>query len=237
MALTDLRATPLLFEANEIAIAVTHSRIGDGHIGICFHSPKDGPKVLHLAWHEQLRINAIPGELQFCWAGEVLGLPPATAKAVVGIVRAVAARRATIRYGLNFIAAYGSFYPNGKYKPPRGSDGLTCASFVVEVLRAAMVNLVREDTWRADAANEAWCESVCALLTQQGVDADHVTSVRRNISGLRMRPFEVAGAARLGPRYWPADFDSVQGPAMEIRTDLHAICPPPAAGAAQQAEQ
>ena len=234
MALTDLRSVPLLFGVNEIAIAVSQSEVGDGHIGICFFTPKDGPKVMHLAWHERLKVHAIPTELNLCWAGAVLGIPPAASKATVGIVRAVAARRATIRYDLNFVAAYGSFSPTGKFKPPKGSNGLTCASFIVEVLRAAMVDLVRDNTWRSDAANIAWGHRVCDVLTEKGADADHVAAVRKSINGLRIRPFEVAGAARLGPDSWPADFDAVQDPAMEVRTDLDAVCPPLPAGAAQE---
>jgi hypothetical protein len=236
MALKDLRSVPLLFGENEIAIAVSHGLFGEGHIGICFYAAKDGPKVMHLAWHEQLRINVIPTDLQNCWAAATLGVPHAASKAIVGIVRSVAARGATIRYGLNFIAAYGSFSPTGKYKPPKGSDGLTCSSFIVEVLRAARVNLVKEDTWRAEIENTAWANRVCDLLIQKGADVDHVASVRKSINGLRMRPFEVAGAARLGPSSWPADFDSVQEPAAAVRIDLNAICPPPAVAVAQQVQ-
>lgn len=228
MVFDNLSTVP--FQKDQLAIAVSHSNMGAGHIGLGFHSAKEGPKVLHLAWHKRLDVHAIPAELKTCWAAAPLGVPPAASKQLVAIVRAVANRGATICYGINFIAARGSFAANGSYKPPKNSDGLTCATFVVEVLRAGSVNLIKGETWRPDAANEAWGNAVCEELAKTS-DTEHVAAVRKNVNGLRLRPFEVAGAARLGPGSWPADFDSVQEPATEIGGQLAQICPvvqPPA---------
>lgn len=223
MTLANLKDVP--FEKEQIAIAVSHSALGSGHIGIGFHSAKSGPQVLHLAWHRDLRVQRIPEELQACWATEALSVPPKASKQIVAYVRVIAARMPAISYGCNFLSAKGSFSPNGSYKPPKNSSGLTCASFVLEVLRGSRVDLVDGATWRHEAANESWAQGVCSILQEKGADSDHVAAVRRDINGLRLRPFELAAAARLGAKYWPAKFDDVQASAKEVEEQLASVCP------------
>ena len=224
MAFANINAVP--FGTDQVAIAIAHSAFGGGHIGLGFHSAKAGPQVLHLAWHRKLEAHAIPGGLQTCWTADALSVPPSASRQLVALIRAVATRGAQINYDINFVAARGSFSANGSYKAPKGSRGLTCATFVVEVLRAGMVNLVKDDTWRQSAENLDWGNAVCEQLAKSA-DTEHVAAVSKNVNGLRMRPFEVAGAAQLGPKRWPADFDSVQRPASEVALQLLGICPPP----------
>lgn len=215
----------LSFAKDQVVIAVSKSDLGGGHVGICFHSAKNGPKVLHLEWHRKLRAHSIPMDLKSCWIASPLNIPNGASKAIVAFTRAVATRGPTINYGINFIAAKGSFDSNGTYKPPKGSDGLTCATFIVELLRAGKVDLVKSEDWKAHSANIVWANIVCKSLDNTaGVDQAHVDAVRRNINGLRMRPFEVAGAASLDSKSWPAKFDDVQGPAQHVADQLDHVC-------------
>lgn len=213
------------FTREQIAIALAHSPLGGGHLGIAFHSAKDGPQVTHLAWHHQLRVESIPAELKTCWICTTMQLPPAASKAVVAVVRAVSKKRPQVNYGVNAIAAKGSFAVNGSYRPPRGSDGLTCATFVVEILRAAGIPLVKYETWQSGPENTAWGERVCEGLVASRVPQDHLDAVRRNIGGMRLRPFEAAAAAMLPPRELPADYDRVQAPAAAAAQALLDFCP------------
>jgi hypothetical protein len=171
-----------------------------------------------------LDVDAIPDGLKACWAACVLGIPPSASKQLVAFVRAIATRAVAINYAVDFVAAKGSFSINGKYKPPKNSYGLTCASFVVEALRGGMVDLVNEVTWREEPANVAWGHAVCDALAKTA-DPDHVASVRKSVNGLRLRPFEVAGACELGSAKWPVNFDDVQGPAAKVSAELLPICP------------
>ncbi len=213
------------FAKDQLAIAVSHSHMGAGHIGLAFHSAKSGPQLLHLAWHRKLEVDAVPLGLKTCWAFAALGTPPAATKQLIAFVRTVATRGAQINYAIDFIASRGSFALNGSYKPPKGSHGLTCASFVLEVLRGGLVNLLDESTWVADEANIAWGREVCDSLEKSQVDNDHLTAVRRSVSGLRLRPFEVAGAGELGSKAWPVTYQAVQQPANGVEAELLPICP------------
>jgi hypothetical protein len=222
MAFTSLLGIPL--SKDQVAVAVSHSNLGAGHVGLAFHSAKHGLQVLHLAWHRRLMVERIPDELKTCWASSVLQLPPSASKQVVAYLRTVASRGAQINYSMDFIAAKGSFAPSGAYKPPKNSRGLTCSSFIVETLRGAMINLVDETTWRADPQNVAWARGVCDELARHA-DAEHVSAVRASINGLRLRPFEVAGAGELGRAMWPASFHLVQQPAQVVAQELASVCP------------
>ena len=219
MAFTNVLGVP--FNREQIAILISPGQFGGGHIGIGFHSAKAGPQVLHLAWHQRLLTESIPMELKACWIADAFPAPPSASKQIVAMVRAISVRTPSINFGINFISAKGSFATNGAYKPPKGSDGLTCATFVVEVLRACAVNLLKIDNWQTTEANVAWGNAVCAHLAAVA-EPSHVEAVRKNINGLRVIPFEVAGAATLGPRSWPADFSSVQQPSVEVSLALTA---------------
>lgn len=213
------------FSREQVAVAVSHSQLGGGHIGLAFFTAGRIPSVLHLAWHRDLRIEGVPDELGACWAACVLPIPPKAAKQVVAYVRTVAARKAQIDYGIDFIGAMGSFTPQGAYRPPRGSTGLTCASFVLEVLRGASVVLVREETWMNLPANDQWAEEVCEMLMRTGASPDHIVAVKSSANGLRLRPFEVAGAGTLPPNQLPAGFNDVQVPSQVVAANLDQLCP------------
>ncbi|MDG0065847.1 hypothetical protein MMB92_17945 [Burkholderia sp. IO2] len=213
------------FTRDQVAIAFTRGRYGSGHIGIAFHTPKDGAQVTHLAWHKQFKVDAIPSEVSGCWACATVALPPSASKQLVAVVRGVSKKKPQINYGLGAIAAKGSFSANGSYQPPRGSDGLTCTTFVVEVFRAASIPLVDYDNWPALPDNVAWGESVCQALAGSGATDDHVNAVRRNIGGLRVRPYEAVGAALLPPNQRPANHAAVQAGAASADTALGTICP------------
>ena len=89
------------------------------------------------------------------------------------------------------------------------------------------MKLVNEHTWKDLPENIEWGNAVCKALAASKVPDEHVAAVRRNVSGTRMRPFEVAGAAYLGHKHWPADFNAVQEPAKFIAMQLVDICPLP----------
>lgn len=211
------------FSNEQIAIAVSHSSFNGGHTGIAFHSSKNGPQVLHLAWHQKITLESIPVELKACWIADPLPAPPSASKQVVAFVRAVATRLPKINYAVDFISSKGAFDSNGHYKPPKGSKGLTCASFVVELLRACRIDLIQEKSWVSDPANTVWANEVCEYLEK--TDPAHASEVRKTVQGLRLIPFEVAGASSNGPKCWPVNFSDAQRFAVPVREQLTAICP------------
>jgi len=222
--MTYQRAATDIFNKNQVALAVTHGRFGY-HIGVAFHSVHDGPKILHLSNHLKLRCDPYPP--RSCWVIHPYPAPEKVLKQVVAIVRAVAKRNAQIRYGTDFRASRNSFDANGAYRPPKGSEGLTCASFVTEVFRAASIPLVDESTWQHSAANDEWVDGVCKMLAEERADQDHIDAVLASKNGLRLRPEEVAfsGTVQYLPKSKGMDYQTAQAGASSVVQALHAACP------------
>lgn len=212
----------LTLTENEIALALFHSDFGGGHLGIIFIEKGNELKVMELGWHHAFYVTDIPDGR--CGIAIPIALPPSAGKSVVAVVRAVSRKKPKISYGIDFIASKGSFIGT-KYAPPKGSDGLTCASFVLEVLRSAAVPLIREETWTANNANRQWAADVISLLRKKGADEKHVTSVEKNANGLRLIPFELAAAATLPLNDRPASYTDVQEIAIDLQGQLGRACP------------
>jgi hypothetical protein len=163
-----------------------------------------------------------------CWIATVPELQKTNSKILVGIVRYAASRKQSINFGINLFAGHGSFDANGHYNAPRGSDGLTCATFVSELMRAAGLPLVDLQSWQPREVDVAWGNSVCELLRNHGrASEEHISVVRANINGLRLRPEEVAFAADQPVSSRPVDFVSSSIGGSAVMRVLSTICPVP----------
>lgn len=222
----------LEFPKERAAIAVSRGAFGS-HLGIAFHSVKDGVQVLHLRTHLLLSAETFDAS-KLCWVASPVDLPPKASVQIVSIIRSLAKRKPHILYGLNFLKSNGSFDSNGRYKAPKGSDGLTCATFVSTLFSDLRAPLIQPTTWQPSDGNKAWAEEVCKFLEAQDVPADHVAAVRSNVDGLRVRPEEVAVAADVAGADLPIDFTRATAGAPKVMAALHAACPlhPPEAIAA-----
>lgn len=211
------------FSKEQVVIALGRGLFGS-HLGLAFHTFKDGPKVLHLRTHKQLAVDPYPEGGQ-CWAVHLVDLPPRASKQFVGIVRGLAAKRPHVGYGLNFLAGKDAFDEKGTYKPPKGFDGFTCSTLIAEIFRFAALPLLDTATWLPNPKNTAWEKAVCCMLENTGVDLDHVESVCRNACGIRVRPEEVASAAAMPIAARPAKFDAVILDADAALSIMRQICP------------
>jgi hypothetical protein len=218
-----VHSAALEFPKEKAAIAVSRGTFGS-HLGIAFHSVKDGVQVLHLRTHLKLSAETFDAS-NMCWVASPVDLPPKASVQIVSIIRGLAKRKPSIPYGLNFLKSSGSFDSNGHYKAPKGSNGLTCATFVSTLFSDMRAPLIQPATWQPTDENRAWGEGVCKFLEGQGVPADHVAAVRGNVDGLRVRPEEVAVAADVPRADLPIDFTRASGAAPLVMEALHAACP------------
>jgi hypothetical protein len=207
-----------------IALALFHSDLGGGHLAILFNEKGNKLRMMELGWHHKLFVSDLPSPK--CGVAIPLALPPAAGKGVVAVVRAISRKLPKISYGIDFIASKGSF-SGSVYSPPKGSNGLTCASFVLEVMRSAAVLLIHEETWEPSASNAEWAAEVVKLLREHGAEEKHIEAVEKGMSDLRLIPFELAAAASLPVEQRPAKYTAVQQIAGELRNHLNRICPLP----------
>jgi hypothetical protein len=217
------RLTQLAFDREQVAIAVSDGRFG-AHIGIAYHAADERLSLLHLFGHLVVRADFVSDVTQ-CWAACVVELPLVLGKQFVAIVRAIANKPPKIPYGLNLVAASGSFDSSGAYSPPPGSDGLTCASFVSEIFSATGLNLVDLTTWPSNLENLEWGNSVIKSLEEQGASKEHLATLGLTNQGLRLHPFEVAAAANSPYTNWPLDFTKARAGMAGIEIGHRRICP------------
>ena len=190
---------------NQLAVAIMPGAFG-AHIGVAYTAEGGQRKVLHLQWHMKLENQAIPVESGPRWIAVPIAIPPIACKQVVAIVRAVAATKPAIGYGLHSQLVGHSFDQSGNYTPVAGSDGLTCATFVYELFAGCAVKLIDLTTWKPTLKGFFWGNDVYQLLEKKQASVDHLKAVRRNINGLRLHPLEIAAAASSGPKAWPLDY-------------------------------
>lgn len=214
----------------QVAIVISHGGFGC-HAGLLFKNSSKETCVLHLAWHKKLEAEIFPGN-QNCWIAIIPNLPKVTAKVLVGNLRKIAKKHSKsqsplhIEYGVKVLEAVGSFSINGDYKATKKGNGLTCATFVTELLRAVGLPILDEKTW-PEGANQEWIDAIANELERSGADADHVASVRNCTNARRILPTEVAAGANLPFKEWPGKHDTISLLAPAVFTSLTQLCPRP----------
>jgi hypothetical protein len=103
-------------------------------------------------------------------------------------------------------------------------SGLTCATFVVALMRRAGFRLIDVGTWKSDnedAALKAW--AINRLRASLGPDHPHVEAMARQDTLYRVRPGDVAGAGQVASAQWPVSFDIARAGGVGILRALQSI--------------
>ncbi|WP_148664543.1 hypothetical protein [Herbaspirillum robiniae] len=211
----------------DVAVVLSHSRMGQGHAGLAYYDENQELRILHLSWHHDLK-NELVSQVKECWVANSLKLKPYSLKRLHAYVMLVAKQNKLVNYGIDFSGIKNSFDPAGRYSPPKDSDGLTCATFPLAVMFGCAVFPINLETWPATEENRKWGEFVCRYLTETPtVTADHVESVRNHIQGLRLTPYELGGASLVNVKDWPASYNKVSPFAQVSKDQLGKSCPWP----------
>lgn len=196
---------------DQVAIALTFGVFGR-HTGLVFLD-KGALKVAHMRFHLNVAVEEFPTKQAPCWIACPLQIHPINAKTLIGHLNRIGSSSAQVSFGVNIRSSRGSFSANGSYQKPAGNDGLTCATFVNELCRSVGLPLVDEQTWDEDREEDRlWVEEVAQMLHEKKADPNHISWVRGNANGLRIRPEEVAAsgnhkASRTGIGFQEAKFE------------------------------
>jgi hypothetical protein len=220
-------ATEMAWTQDQVGIGIYHGTLGT-HLGIVFHNGQ-ATKLVHLEWHQRLKEEDFPKRN---WLATVIDLPDTLVPQVVSLLRNLCKRYATgrpdgIAYGLNLVAGRGAFRTTGAYKPGKGCDGFTCASFVAEIIRCVGLELVRLDSMQDLPRNHAWAQAILCLLNAHGATPQHVEKVRVNFRGTRLRPEEVCAAVEIPAAQRPVDQAQIVERADQIYNEVVYSCGPP----------
>lgn len=187
------------------------------HAGFLYKIDNAEPRISHLAWH--YRLEDKPAEGPYLWAN--VGLDDVSCRVVAAWLADRRANPAQIPYGIDSAGVCFDSETQDFIPPPVGK-GLTCATYIVAVLKHLGFPLLAEITWPRDRADDvSWQEAIVTSLSKDGASADHVAAVRADKGARRFRPAEVVGSATVTD-LWPIAFEEASRLATEIVKDVKA---------------
>ena len=186
--------------------------LGGRHVALVFKvDDKDEPTLCHLLWHQW--IVSEPASDKHPWIQCALG--SSTRRVIAGYCKSIAARikqdKPKINFG--FDGPLRCFNKDGRYIPLKDGEGLTCATFVLEIFANRGVNLLNLQQWPADRPEDkAWQLAIIeelgrtrATLMQKGRTAEadavgrHINALEKKQGATRCRPEEVAAGVQNVP--------------------------------------
>jgi len=176
--------------------------------------------MLHLAFHAMVREEAT-GEfpVEIFWSE--LPLDDDGAAALAGACRRIGKRMPSVRYGIVYEG--GTLAEDGTAVLGGDAVGLTCATYVLALLRSFNHNLLVLDTWPPRDDDDPWHAHILKMLIgfyckhKDVLTPDHIVAVSRERGCARYRPEEVAAAAGVA---WPSPFDVVEPRGGDARAAL-----------------
>lgn len=136
-------------EGHLAAVGLTVGSIeGMGHTGIFFVRVGGRPAILHLAFHLSLRCEPVPAESLKPTSWVVPAFPPERLQVLADLCESTAKQHqnGSVAYGFSFKKTAVSL--SGKVVLGKGEAGLSCATFVMAVLKRAGMQTLDVNTWR-----------------------------------------------------------------------------------------
>jgi hypothetical protein len=115
------------------------------------------------------------------------------------------------------------FDEDGTYRAPPAGKGLTCATFIVAVMKSQGYEICDLPTWGHREEDQAWQEWIIRMMEKYHVDPAHIDLVRNDIGAKRYKPDEVVASASLMSDAWPIKFSDARALADEITAELNAM--------------
>lgn len=185
------------------------------HVGIIFLDDDGHPHLLHLASHYSLQCDdQIDGH---AWVFPAIA-PELLPSVAAMCARVVKRNAAGIPYGFRYDAT--RFTTDGQLTLGTAERGLTCATFVLAVLRSAGVELLARTEWPKRADDQVRFTRIHRSLTRLGADDAHLDAIEAEIDSVRFRPMEVAGASSEPP---PCSFAKASAAATQMDAFLSTL--------------
>jgi hypothetical protein len=177
-------------------------RVFDGgrHVIIVYRESEDGElKELHLGWHHDLRTGPY---------GEDYSIFPLSSdesdqKYIASISKLIADEQPLIPYSIRTYDI-GIDRETGKVSLGAQGCGFTCATFILEVLKAVGFQLLNTEEW-LDDGNDEWACFIVKQLRSSGASPEHVAAIEADTTGLkRVLPEQVVGSSTV--EGWPVGY-------------------------------
>lgn len=189
MAYQSVRVAPIP-DGDFVGVAIKSVAEGQNHVGLIYRLDDDPARLLHLAWHFDLRDELIREDYFWDAVGFLDSTNTAFMAAFLASVKSAAV--AGIPYGFDVSNRY--FTLHGEYVPPPDGKGLTCASFVFTVFRDQGFAVLDLKSWPARPSDEEWQRFVMRALDGSATEV-HLAELAADLPAVRIRPEEVAACS------------------------------------------
>lgn len=200
-------------EVTHVGVVITKTQIGF-HSGFLYQLPGENPRILHLAFHHLLEDDL--ADDPFRWAE--IGVDADNKMILAEQLARIARIKPLISYGFD---SEGSCFDanTGDLLPLPIGKGLTCATFILAVLRTYKYVLLDASSWPDRPEDRQWEQTILDYLANRASD-EHIDAVKKDVGARRFRPDEVVGAATLLDDLWPVSYESAREIADRVIKDL-----------------
>jgi hypothetical protein len=208
------------------SVAVVVCRSGNGtHAGVAYRGPDGAARLLHLAFHLDLRDNDFD-RVRSRFVCVVPNLRRADLVALAGYCRRIFLTNSAGRIPYNLAYEPGTtFDPDtGDLILPSDGTGMSCATFVVHLFRSAGNPLIDLTNWPADRAGDREPQEELVRMMQTDpspIYQAQAARIRSQIGCPRVRPEDVAGGCL--EDVLPAGFEQCDSNGREILALLEVI--------------
>ncbi|WP_291997005.1 hypothetical protein [Candidatus Accumulibacter sp. ACC012] len=156
------------------------------HIGFIYRlNEESDPRFCHLAWHHILCDELY--EPPYLWGASALDQVNNTVMAAY--VATLQQNSNVVNYGFSVDGLF--FRDDGQYVVQPIGRGLTCATFILVVLRRNGFELLKTDDWGDRPGDAEWQNQIIEVLDRCA--PEHAEAMKQDIGASRFRPEEVAG--------------------------------------------
>lgn len=173
--------------ADEVAIAIDRKR---EHIGLYHSAPQKQVNQLHLAFHNDLRLEPIDNKFSV-WVKPAIS--PEIAFAVAAFCRKFAKAQALKQLPYGFSPPKGALAKTGHLED--GVVGLTCASLALAIFERCDAPLLEYGSWPIRDADVQWQQNVAERYLRPLLSKEELDRLLSEVPSVRYKPLEVAAAA------------------------------------------
>jgi hypothetical protein len=222
-----------LSKLERIGIAIRNVGVNQNHVGLIFENEIEegqSPALLHLGFPRGMLVEPANEKyfyINFCEYFDDYDREIILAH-IYKVILVNSPDQASL--GNNLFPVYGldteTNYFNresGKFEKVLKPVGLTCATFVLEILASCGFELLDLNNWPKNIRiNEGWQDQIIKLLSVERykIPMDFLTAQNKNRGNRRFLPEEVAAATQHGPH--PLKRKQLKATAKKIRNKLTA---------------
>ena len=188
------------------------------HAGLLFRVDGGPVMLLHLAGHYRLRSEVVDPNGLF-WA-EIAELEPENLSSLTAYINAVATNLPKTPYGLSDVGIEFD-KSTGDLIVTTQSSGLTCATFILAVLRAQQMEPLDRHGWPKGRPEDIEFQKSVVTALRGSIYSARADEIENDVGHARFRPSEVVGASAVPG--WSHNSIDAQVLAMQVLADMEMV--------------